>query len=180
MDGEDWLSWGFAPLQREVTRVHLSRGIQPRYVPLTGFLNLLAIYSSRYPEALFHATGAHGVLPAEFSPRNTGAPLVEEDAWLLGVSFSSQTTGAGRSAKIVWLYMSEDMCRHTNTPCSAAYAAFESVHCLLWFYPPQVVVTLMGCCGLSGYITNQHRLQEPLLSCTSTSGASTRGLYFRA
>jgi len=69
---------------------------------------------------------------------------------------------------------------HTNTPASAAYAAFESVRFLLWFYPPQAAVTLMGCCGLSGYITNQHRLQEPLLSCTSLPGASTWHLYFRA
>jgi len=69
---------------------------------------------------------------------------------------------------------------HTNTPFSAAYATSESVRFLLWFYPPQAAVTLMGCCGLSGYITNQHRLQEPLLSCTSLLGASTKQLYFKA
>lgn len=67
-----------------------------------------------------------------------------------------------------------------------AYATSESVHCLLWFYPPQVVVTLMGCCGLSGHVTNQHRLLEPLLSCTSAlsdcnaSIAYSDYLYFRA
>lgn len=76
--------------------------------------------------------------------------------------------------------MPEDTCGHTNTPPSAAYATSESVHCLLWFYPPQVVVTLMGCCGLSGYITNQHRLQEPLLSYTSPPCARTGRLYFKA
>jgi len=60
------------------------------------------------------------------------------------------------------------------------YATPKSVHCLLWFYPPQVAVTLMGFGGLSGYITNQHRLQEPLLSCTSPLDASSPRLYFRA
>jgi len=60
------------------------------------------------------------------------------------------------------------------------YATSKSVHCLLWFYPPQVVVTLMGLRGPSGCITNQHRLQEPLLSCTSPQDASSLRLYFRA
>lgn len=37
-----------------------------------------------------------------------------------------------------------------------------------------------GMSGLSGCITNQHRLLEPLLSCTSLNNASTEQLYFRA
>jgi hypothetical protein len=46
-----------------LTRVYLTR-----YVPLSGFLNLLVVYSSHRPEALFHAPNTHGIHPAEFSP----------------------------------------------------------------------------------------------------------------
>jgi len=55
-------------LQREVFRVYLTRGCLTRYVPSSGFLNLLTAYSSKHPVALFHATGAHGIHPSELSP----------------------------------------------------------------------------------------------------------------
>jgi len=58
----------FIPLQREATQVHLTRVCLTRYVPLSGFHILLAVFSSNRPEALFRAPGTHGVLPAEFSP----------------------------------------------------------------------------------------------------------------
>jgi hypothetical protein len=46
-----------------LTRVYLTR-----FVPSSGFLNLLTAYSSPYLVALFHATDACGVLPPELSP----------------------------------------------------------------------------------------------------------------
>jgi hypothetical protein len=48
-----------------------------QYVPLTGFLNLLADYSSNRPEALFHAPSTCGIHPPECSPWEQHRPLVE-------------------------------------------------------------------------------------------------------
>jgi hypothetical protein len=57
------------PFSAQTIRVHSTRACLTRYVPLSGFLNLLVAYSSNRPEALFHASDAHGIFPAEFSPR---------------------------------------------------------------------------------------------------------------
>jgi hypothetical protein len=46
-----------------LTRVYLTR-----YVPLTGFLNLLAAYSSDCAMVLFHTMSTHGICSAELSP----------------------------------------------------------------------------------------------------------------
>jgi len=70
--------------------------------------------------ALSHATGTHGVLPAECSPRNLSSTLVESGSNTIGVSFSSQSTGAGQSVKIVRLYLPEGRCGPTNTPLLVA------------------------------------------------------------
>jgi hypothetical protein len=66
-------------LQREVLQVYNSRVYLARYVPLSGFLNLLAVYTLNCPEALFHAPGTHGVHPAGFSPRKQHRPLIRFD-----------------------------------------------------------------------------------------------------
>jgi hypothetical protein len=52
----------------QVRRVYLTRVYLTRYVSLTGFLNLLVTYSSKYLVALFHATRTCGIHPSEFSP----------------------------------------------------------------------------------------------------------------
>jgi hypothetical protein len=59
---------GFFPLRRFSWLSPLPRVCLTRYVPLSGFLNLLAVCSSANREALFHASYAHGVLPSEVSP----------------------------------------------------------------------------------------------------------------
>jgi hypothetical protein len=58
----------FSPSALEVSKVHSPRGCLPRYVPLSGFLSLLGVFSSRYPPALFHAGNALGVLPSGLLP----------------------------------------------------------------------------------------------------------------
>jgi hypothetical protein len=76
-------------LQREVLQVYNSRVYLARYVPLTGFLNLLAVYSSKHPEALFHAPGTHGIFPSELSPQKQHQILVELDFSMHNLSFST-------------------------------------------------------------------------------------------
>lgn len=49
----------------------------PRYVPPSGFLNLLAVFSSDYLVALFHTTSTCGVRPSECSPHRQHLALVE-------------------------------------------------------------------------------------------------------
>jgi len=49
--------------------VHLARVYLTRYVPLTGFLNLLAVSSSDCPMVLFHTMRTHGIRPTEYSPQ---------------------------------------------------------------------------------------------------------------
>jgi hypothetical protein len=72
----------FPSLQRQAIRVHLPRAYLPRYVPLPGFLNLLAVYSSNRHVVLFRTTRTLGIRPAECSPRmkhrilvRNGSPL---------------------------------------------------------------------------------------------------------
>jgi hypothetical protein len=54
-----------------VIRVNLPRVCLTRYVPPSGFLNLLTAYSSNHPEALSHAPGTHGVFPCRAFPLKT-------------------------------------------------------------------------------------------------------------
>ena len=51
-----------------VREVYLPRVYRARYVPSSGFFNLLTVYSSPHCAALFHATDACGVFPSERSP----------------------------------------------------------------------------------------------------------------
>lgn len=57
-----------SPLTPPVREVHLPRVYRARYVPPSGFFNLLTAYSSPHCAALFHAADACGVLPSELSP----------------------------------------------------------------------------------------------------------------
>jgi len=75
------------PPQREAAQVHITRVCLTRYVPLSGFLNLLAVSTSNCPEALFHASGTHGVLPAEPSPWKQRLSLVGIDYLACRVRF---------------------------------------------------------------------------------------------
>lgn len=59
------------PLQRETIWVHCSRVYLARYVPPSGFFNLLAVSSSNRPETFFHASGTHGVFPCRAFPLKT-------------------------------------------------------------------------------------------------------------
>jgi hypothetical protein len=67
---------GFDPLRRlRQSGAHLPRACLTRYVALTGFLSLLALYFSRRLPALFHAGNALGVPPSRaFPPRQAGTP----------------------------------------------------------------------------------------------------------
>jgi hypothetical protein len=58
-------------IQVNLTWVYLTQ-----YVPFTGFLNLLTVYSLNHPAALFHATSTYGVHPTEFSPWKQHCPFV--------------------------------------------------------------------------------------------------------
>jgi hypothetical protein len=60
-------------------QVNSPRVYLTRYVPLSGFLNLLAVYTLIHPEALFHAPGTYGVHPSELSPWKQHRTLVEID-----------------------------------------------------------------------------------------------------
>jgi hypothetical protein len=52
----------FVPSASSVPGVHESRACLTRYVPLAGFLNLLAAYSSKYLAGLFRPADTHGIL----------------------------------------------------------------------------------------------------------------------
>jgi hypothetical protein len=51
-----------------VREVYYPRAYHTRYVPPSGFFNLLTGYSSPHCAALFHAADACGVFPPELSP----------------------------------------------------------------------------------------------------------------
>lgn len=59
-----------------IREIHPPRVCLARFVPPSGFLNLLAVFPSPYRVALFRATDAYGVLPSELSlPRGAVPPL---------------------------------------------------------------------------------------------------------
>ena len=65
-----------APLTPRIREIHSPRVYLARFVPPSGFLNLLTVFPSPHLVALFHATDVCGVLPSELSPpRGTGPPL---------------------------------------------------------------------------------------------------------
>jgi hypothetical protein len=49
------------PSASSVPGVHQSRACLTRYVPLAGFLNLLAAYSSKHLAGFFHPADTHGI-----------------------------------------------------------------------------------------------------------------------
>jgi hypothetical protein len=67
---------GFGPLRRlRQSGAHCPRACLTRFVALSGFLSLLALYFSRRLPALFHAGNALGVPPSRaFPPRQAGTP----------------------------------------------------------------------------------------------------------
>jgi hypothetical protein len=69
----------FFPFSATTIRVHLPRAYLTRYVPLSGFLNLLAGYSSNRLGVLFRTPYTHGIYPSEFSPQEQHLLLVEFD-----------------------------------------------------------------------------------------------------
>jgi hypothetical protein len=69
----------FFPFNATTVRVHLPWAYLTQYVPLSGFLNLLAAYSSNRFGVLFRTPYAHGIHPSEFSPREQHLLLVEFD-----------------------------------------------------------------------------------------------------
>ena len=87
-------------LQREVIRVHSTRVCHTRYVPPSGFLNLLTACSSNHPEALSHASGTHGIFPCRAFPLKT-APC-------------SLRAGFPRSQRII-LHPQPPACVQTNS-----------------------------------------------------------------
>jgi hypothetical protein len=69
----------FISLQRINDRSPLTRVCLSRYVPLSGFLNLPAGYSSNRLEVLFHTSNAHGISPSRAFPSQTAHCLVDND-----------------------------------------------------------------------------------------------------
>jgi len=63
-----------SPTGFSATGVHSTRGYLTRYVPLPGFLNLLAASSSRSLPALFHAGTPLGVHPSGLFPLEEPVP----------------------------------------------------------------------------------------------------------
>jgi hypothetical protein len=68
----------FAPSALETRRVHLHGIATSRFVPPSGFLGLLAVYSSPYPPTLFHAGNTPGVFPSELGTFDPATLLSEE------------------------------------------------------------------------------------------------------
>jgi len=68
----------FAPSALETRRVHQHGFARPRFVPSSGFLNLLTVFSSPNPPALFHAGNTHGVYPTELGTPDPATLLSEE------------------------------------------------------------------------------------------------------
>jgi hypothetical protein len=66
----------FPSLQRFNNRSPQSRVCLARYVPLSGFFNLSAGYSSSRPEVLFHTSNARGISPSRVFPSRTACCLV--------------------------------------------------------------------------------------------------------
>jgi hypothetical protein len=69
----------FIPFSATTIGVHLPWICLIQYVPLPGFLNLLAVYSSNRFGVLFHTPYTHGIHPSEFSPREQHLLLIEFD-----------------------------------------------------------------------------------------------------
>jgi hypothetical protein len=63
------------PTALEESEVHSTRVCLPRYVSLTGFFNLLGIYSSRNLPVLFHTGNAHGIPPSGLFPQHGDGTL---------------------------------------------------------------------------------------------------------
>jgi hypothetical protein len=61
-------------LTPRIREIYLPRVCLTRFVPPSGFLNLLAAFPSPHLVALFHATDACGVLPPELSPPRGAVP----------------------------------------------------------------------------------------------------------
>jgi len=70
-----------------VTQIYLPWVYLTQYGPLTGFLNLLAVFSLNHPMTLFHATSTYGFHPPESSPQKQHQLLVEANYLANGVSF---------------------------------------------------------------------------------------------
>jgi hypothetical protein len=68
----------FAPSALETRRVHQHGVATSRFVPPSGFLGLLAGYSSPHPPALFHAGNTPGVFPSELGTSDPATLLSEE------------------------------------------------------------------------------------------------------
>jgi hypothetical protein len=68
----------FAPTAFEIRKVHLHGVARSRFVPPSGFLNLLTAFSLPDPAALFHAAIAHGVFPSELGTPDSATLLSEE------------------------------------------------------------------------------------------------------
>jgi hypothetical protein len=61
-------------LTPRIREIHSPRVCLARFVPPSGFLNLLAAFPSPHLAALFHAADACGVLPSELSPPRGAVP----------------------------------------------------------------------------------------------------------
>jgi len=66
-----------SPYSAHAIWVYLTRVYLARYVPLSGFLNLLVVFSSNCDVVLFHTTCTHGIRPAELSPWTQHLILIE-------------------------------------------------------------------------------------------------------
>jgi hypothetical protein len=64
-------------LTPRIREIHLPRVYLARFVPPSGFLNLLTAFSSPHLAALFHATDACWVLPSELSPPRGAVPPLD-------------------------------------------------------------------------------------------------------
>ena len=67
-----------APTALEIRKVHQHGAARSRFVPPSGFLSLLTVYSLPNPPALFHAGNAHGVFPSEHCTPDSATLLSKE------------------------------------------------------------------------------------------------------
>jgi hypothetical protein len=162
-----------------VIRVYLTRACLTRYVPLSGFLNLLAVCSSNHPEALFHAPGTCGVSPPEFSPWLQHRTLVECSYHPLYVCFSSQTN----CYQFACLDSKAFLVRRQVRPCKYAHRKVL-IRPQVRSHPVLVLPATGGRYSL-GFVApsreghQQTPAQRAILSCALNTPASGSVLHFR-
>jgi len=144
----------FFPLQREAVWVHLPRVCLTHYVPPSGFLNLLTVFSSNCAEAVLHASSTRGVCPSEYSPQKQHRALVESGFLFHSLCCHHLPVPACRQMACWVLRIRKSMRPNSRTLKEVLfYLRVRSRP--RWANPSETAVTLMGSRCLRGDVISR-------------------------